>query len=89
MSLNIKNILSPEAKARLLWCLALQAQGPSGALAFTPPAMRAASPAESSARRIDGAIRPAARSCANARRPAVHGGPSLGTVVRAHQANVV
>jgi hypothetical protein len=33
----IKNIISAEAKAGLLWCLAVQAQGPVGALAFQAP----------------------------------------------------
>jgi len=37
----IKNIISGETKDRLLWCLAVQAQGPVGALAFTPPAVSA------------------------------------------------
>jgi hypothetical protein len=31
-----KPILSARTKAALLWCLAVHAQGPTGALAFTP-----------------------------------------------------
>ena len=39
MSLRIKNVISAQTKDRLLWCLAVQAQGPVGALPFTPRAV--------------------------------------------------
>jgi hypothetical protein len=46
MILTSKPILSPEAKARLLWCLAVHAQGPSDALEFETPAMSVRATAE-------------------------------------------
>jgi hypothetical protein len=46
MILTSKPILSPAFKARLLWCLAVRAQGPSGALEFEAPAMSVRATAE-------------------------------------------
>ncbi len=37
MILTSKPILSPAFKARLLWCLAVHAEGPSRALALKAP----------------------------------------------------
>lgn len=39
MTLKLKNVISDQTKDRLLWCLAVQAQGPVGALQFATPAM--------------------------------------------------
>ena len=36
MRLRIRNIISAQTHSRLLWCLAVQAQGPVGAMAFMP-----------------------------------------------------
>jgi hypothetical protein len=39
MSLSIKHLISTETKQRLLWCMAVQAQGLSGALQFDTSAI--------------------------------------------------
>lgn len=46
MSHTSKTVPARQTKARLLWCLAVLAQGPTGALEFETPAMSVEATAE-------------------------------------------
>jgi hypothetical protein len=51
MPIKIKNVISAETRDRLLWCLAVQAQGPTAALTFTPRHQPRAQPSDLAAER--------------------------------------